>query len=63
MDEDKKNAVQAVYERIENIISELDKESWKALELKDDGETFMRIRKETQLWEYLKFCLLNRGVS
>lgn len=56
-----KDVIAAIYNRIESIISELRKESWKSLELKDDGETFIRIEKEVRLWEYLKFCLLNKG--
>lgn len=58
---EKMNEVTAVYQHIESVIQELNEKSWKALELDDDGEEFIRIKKEISLWEYLKFCLLNRG--
>lgn len=50
--------ITAVYNRIESIISELGKESWKSVALNDDGEEFIRIEKEISIWKQLKFYTL-----
>lgn len=53
------NEVAAVYQHIESVIKKLERERDNTNEL--DVVKFVRIKREIALWQYLKFCLLNRG--